>query len=197
MKPDAVLAMKNLKLLLPTSLLILIATSAQADQIKANNNNNLELGSSWVSGTAPAVTDNVIWNNTVTTPANCTNILGAASIWNGIVISNPAVPVYISSNVALTLTNGINLANASADLTVDCMPLNLGASQTWNVSSGRTLTTGATGHSGAVNSPNNGNFVVVKTGGGTWVSSGNGDNGSTGIIINNGTVNLNKASSGG
>ena len=189
--------MKNLKSLISTVLLILSSAMVQADQIKANNNNNLELGSSWVNGTAPAGTDNAIWNNTVKALADCTNTIGVASIWNSIVISNPVAPVYISGNVALTLTNGINLANASVNLTVDCTPLNLGANQTWNVPSGRTLTTGSTGRSGAVNSPNNGNFTVTKTGSGTWVSSGNGDNGSTGIIINNGTVNLNKASSSG
>src|SRR5208282_4080230 len=51
--------------------------------------------------------------------------------------------------------------------------------------------------SGAVNSPNNGNFFVTKAGGGVWTTSGTGDNGSTGIIVNGGTVNLNKASNGG
>ncbi len=197
MKLDVVPAMKNLKRLIPVVVLILSSVTAQADQIKANNNNNLELGASWMSGTAPGGSDNAIWNNTVTTPADCTNTIGSAVTWNGIVVSNPMAPVYISGNVALTLSNGISLANASVNLTVDCAPLNLGANQTWNVSTGRTLTTGFSGRSGAINSPNNGNFTITKTGGGTWTSSGNGDNGSTGIIINNGTVNLNKASSGG
>jgi hypothetical protein len=48
-----------------------------------------------------------------------------------------------------------------------------------------------------VNSPNNSNFIVTKTGGGVWTTSGTGDNGSSGISVTAGTVNLNKTSSGG
>ncbi len=55
------------------------------------------------------------------------------------------------------------------------------------------LTTGASGRPGSVNSPNNENFIVTLTGGGVWTTGGNGDNGSTGIIVNSGTVNLNKS----
>lgn len=170
---------------------------AQADQIKANNNNNLELGSSWNSGLAPAGIDNAIWDVTVATPANCTNTLGSAATWSGIVVSNPVAPVYISGNTTLTLSNGINLAGAAVNLTVDCGTLNLGGNQTWTVASGQVLTTGTAGSSGSVNSPNNGNFIVAKNGAGTWTTSGNGDNGSTGIIVNQGTVNLNKSSNSG
>ncbi len=171
--------------------------AVQADQFKANNNNNLELGSSWSSGVAPAGNDFAIWNATVSTPANCTNTLGAAVTWGGIVISNPASPVYLSGNTTLTLSNGISLANAAVNLTVDCGTLSLGGNQVWTVASGRALTTGAAGRSGSVNSPNNGNFFVTKTGGGVWTTSGTGDNGSTGIIVNGGTVNLNKTSNSG
>jgi autotransporter-associated beta strand protein len=174
-----------------------VLETARADQIKANNNNNLETGASWVSGTAPAGADNAIWNSGVTLPANCTNTLGAAVTWGGIVISNPVAPVYVSGSTTLTLSNGINLANATVNATVDCGTLALGANQTWTVPGGRTLTTGAAGHTGAVNSPNNGNFTVTKTGGGVWTTSGTGDNGSTGISVNQGTVNLNKTSSSG
>lgn len=146
---------------------------------------------------APAGNDFAIWNATVSTPANCTNTLGAAVTWEGIIVSNPAASVYIAGNTTLTLSNGISLATATVDLTVDCSTLNMGANQVWTVASGRTLTTGAAGRSGAVNSPNNGNFVVTKAGGGVWTTSGTGDNGSTGIIVNGGTVNLNKVSSSG
>ncbi len=176
---------------------IFILFSARADQIKTNNLSNLELGSSWVSGVAPAGRDNAVWNVTVATPINCTNTLGSAVTWGGIIISNPAAPVYISGNTTLTLSNGINLANATVNLTVDCSMLNLEANQVWTVASGRVLTTGAAGRSGAVNSPNNGNFTVTKTGAGVWTTSGTGDNGSTGIIVNQGSVNLNKSSSSG
>jgi autotransporter-associated beta strand protein len=168
---------------------------ADADQFKADNNNNLEQGTSWISGSAPSENDFAIWNASVATPANCTNTLGSAVTWSGIAISNPAAPVYISGNTTLTLSNGINLAGATVNLTVDCGTLNLGGNQTWTVASGRELMTGSLGKSGSVNSPDNGNFIVTKNGFGTWTTSGNGDNGSTGITVNQGTVNLNKSSS--
>src|SRR5450756_2302912 len=107
----------------------LVFLAAHADQIKTNNLSNLELGSSWTGGIAPTGTENAIWNATVATSANCTNNLGSAAIWGGIVISNPAAPVYIAGNTTLTLSNGINLANATVNLTVDCSTLNLGANQ--------------------------------------------------------------------
>jgi autotransporter-associated beta strand protein len=175
----------------------LAALPVQADQFKANNNSNLELGASWSSGNAPVATNNAVWDATVSVAANCTNTLGTAVTWGGITISNPAAPVYVSGNTTLTLNNGINLAGAGVNLTVDCGTLNLGGNQTWTVASGLVLMTGALGHSGAVNSSNNGNFIITKNGAGTWTTRGNGDNGSTGIIVNQGTVNLNKSSSSG
>ena len=196
-KPPAT-AFLLLQWLLTCSVFSVAVPSVPADQFKANNNVNLELGGSWSGGSAPATNENGIWDFTVATPADCTNSLGNAVTWGGIVISNPAAtPVYIGGNTILTLNNGISLGNATTDLTVDCGTLNLGGNQTWTVASGHVLTTGAAGHAGAVNSPNNGNFLVTKTGGGVWTTSGNGDNGSTGIIVNGGIVNLNKSSNGG
>lgn len=171
--------------------------SAQADQTKANNNNNLELGASWVSGIAPNTNDNAIWDSTVATPANCTNTLGSNVTWNAIVINNPSAPVAINGDTSLTLNNGINMGNATVDLLLNCAAINLGSNQVWAVPSGRNLITGSLTEAGSVNSPNNGNLMVTKNGGGTWTTSGSGDNGSSGIIISAGTVNLNKTSSSG
>ena len=89
----------------------------RADQTKANNNSNLELGVSWSSGTAPAG-DNAVWNSIVTTPADCTNTLGGTAIWNGITINNPAAAVVINGNTTLTISNGINLGSATVGLTI-------------------------------------------------------------------------------
>jgi autotransporter-associated beta strand protein len=172
-------------------LLALLSPSVRADQVKTNNASNLETGGSWVSGTAPTGTDFAIWNSTVSTAANCTNTLGAAAIWSGLVISNPVAPVYINGSTTLTLTNGINLANASVNLTLDCGTIALGTNQTWTTTSGRTLTIGSAAQPGSISG---GNFTVTKNGGGTLISSGTGDNSSTGIIVNQGTLNLNKAS---
>ena len=183
--------------LAPVCAILFFISLARGDQIKANNNSNLESGGSWVSDVAPTGSDNALWNSIVATPVNCTNTLGSAAAWNGIIISNPAAPIYINGSTTLTLSNGISLATATVNLTVDCGTITLGGNQTWTVATSRTLATGAAGHSGSVNSPNNGNFVVTKTGGGVWTTSGNGDNASTGINVNQGTVNLNKTSSGG
>ena len=179
-------------------LAIIATTPAGADQTKANNDIGLELGGSWVSGVAPASGDNAIWNSTVATAANCTNTLGSAESWLGIVIVNPAAPVVISGNTTLTNgANGINMSSASVNLTIDCGTFSLGANQTWTVASGLTLTTGSAASSGSVNSPNNGNYIITKAGGGVWTTSGTGDNGSIGLIINGGMVNLNKTTAGG
>ena len=146
----------------------------------------------------PAGNENAIWNGTVATPANCTNTLGTTVTWGGIVISNPAAAVYITGNTTLTLSNGISLDGAqTAKLTVDCGTIASAAIRPGAVGTGRILTIGAAGHAGSVSSPNNGNFLVTKNGSGTWTTSGNSDNGSTGIIVNQGTVNLNKTSNGG
>jgi autotransporter-associated beta strand protein len=182
---------------LTVAITVVATPVARADQVKANNNNDLASGTSWVNGSAPGSGDNAVWDSTVATPANCTNLLGSVVTWGGIVINNPSAPVVINGNTTLTLNNGINLGDATENLTVNCGTISLGANQTWNVPSGRTLTTGGSGSSGSVNSPNNGNLIVTKTGGGVWTTSGTGDNGSTGVIINDGTVNLNKTSSSG
>src|SRR5579859_649874 len=144
------------------SIVLASTPTTRANQTKANNNNNLELGSSWVSGVAPGSSDNAIWDSTVTTPANCTNTLGSAVTWSGIVINNPSAPIVINGNTTLTLNNGINMGSATVDLTVNCGTLDLGANQIWTVPAGRNLVTGGPGSSGSVNSPGNGNLIVTK-----------------------------------
>jgi hypothetical protein len=54
--------------------------SLQADQIKANNNSALELGSSWVGGVAPGGSGNAIWNSTVAAAVNCIGGVGNMGI---------------------------------------------------------------------------------------------------------------------
>jgi autotransporter-associated beta strand protein len=174
---------------------IIAATPAGADQVKANNDTGLELGGSWVSGVAPGSGDNAIWNSTVATAANTLN---SNVSWLGIVISNPSAPVVITGTTTLTNgANGINMGGASVNLTINCGTLSLGANQTWTVASDLTLTTGSATSSGSVNSPNNGNYVITKAGGGVWTTSGTSDNGSIGLVIDAGTVNLNKTSNSG
>ncbi len=73
----------------------LTVPSARADQFKADNNNNLEPGGSWVGGSAPAGNDNAIWDVTVASPANCSNLPGG--------------------NTTHTLSSGIDLGNATVN----------------------------------------------------------------------------------
>jgi autotransporter-associated beta strand protein len=163
---------------------------ARADQTKANNNNNLELGTSWVSGTAPGSGDNAIWDSTVLTPAYCTNTLGASVTWQGIVISNPITAVTINGSATLTMSGGINMSNATTNFNLNCSIVTLSANQTWNIATNLTLTTGTSSTVGRVQ-----DATITKTGGGVWTTSGTDDNGSLGIIVNAGMVNLNKSSS--
>ncbi|MGA2245883.1 MAG: glycosyl hydrolase family 28-related protein, partial [Verrucomicrobiota bacterium] len=172
----------------------MFAFSAFADQTKANNNTALQLGGSWVSGTAPGGGDNAIWNSTVSTAADCTNTLDSAVTWNGIVVANPAAPVSIDGSTTLTLNNGINLAGATRNLILNCGTIAVVSSQTWTVASGMTVTTGSASSAGSVNAANN---FVRLVGGGTWIMSGTGDNGSLGVTLSAGMLELNKASSSG
>lgn len=130
--------------------------------VKANNTSNLNLGTSWVGGTAPNSVTTATWNNTVTT-AN-TTVLGADVTWAGISITNPGGAVTINAGNSLTLganATDINMSSATADLTLNG-PLILGDANVWNVASGRTLTLGGT-VSGA--------FPVTKDGAGAVILS--------------------------
>ena len=104
---------------------------------KANNANNLNLGTSWVGGNAPGTTDNAKWDNTVTS-AN-TTVLGTNLAWGSIVIADPAGLVTINAGNTLTNNGGIDMSAATADLTLNCDYV-LGNGAVWNVAAGRTLT---------------------------------------------------------
>jgi autotransporter-associated beta strand protein len=150
--------------------------------VKANNTNNLNLGTSWVGGAAPNAVTTATWNNTVTT-AN-TTVLGADVTWAGISITNPGGAVTINAGNTLTLganANDINMSSATANLTLNC-PLTLGDANVWNVAAGRTLTL-----AGVVS----GAFSVTKEGAGTALLSASNDYvGSTTLAANSGTFEI-------
>lgn len=129
--------------------------------VKADNTDNLTVGSSWTNGVAPDAVAIATWDNTVTSVNTVS--LGADATWAGINIINPGGNVTI--NAGNTLTNGssgIDMSSATVDLTLNC-GLVLGAANTWSVTSGRTLTMG-----GAVT----GDFGITKQGEGTVTLSG-------------------------
>ena len=151
--------------------------------VKANNQDNLNLTTSWVGGVVPTSADWAKWDSTVA--AANTTVLGADTTWANIRITNPGGLVTINPGSpvrTLTLNGTVDMIGATADLTLNC-PLTLGGASTWNVTSGRTLTVGGAA-SGA--------FSVTKQGAGTAVISGaNAYTGDT--TISTGTLKLGAA----
>lgn len=145
-------------------LLVCLATlSLDAATIdKANNTDNLNLGSSWIGSVPPRSSDIAQWSATVTA-ANTVN-LGADTNWLGLKLSNPGGNVTINGGETLTVgANGIDLSTSTRDLILNC-PVTLSADQSWNLAGGRSVTFTA--------GVNAGNDVVTRSGAGTNVFEG-------------------------
>ena len=140
----------------------IIITYFGTTKAKANNANNLNLGTSWVGGSAPGSVDNALWDGTVTS-AN-TTVLGADTAWGSLIVSNAGGLVTINAGNTLTNNGGIDLSSATADLTLNCDYV-LGSGAVWNLAAGRTLTL-----SGAVSGASGNNITLL--GDGTNVLSG-------------------------
>ena len=152
--------------------------------LKANNSTALNLTGSWVGGVVPTATDVAQYDSTVTTATNVN--LGAALSFLGFSVTNPGGSVQVSTtNAALTLgASGIDLSSATQNLTFNSpVQISLGADQSWNIGSGRTLTV-----SGVISSVST-TRVLTKTGIGTlalsatntWGGSGGGFVASAGL----------------
>jgi autotransporter-associated beta strand protein len=176
-----------IRLALPCAAALILSLPATAGNVvKTNNTDNLNLGSSWVGGVPPALTDVAVWDNTIT--AGNTTLLGANLTWAGIKILDPGGLITISAGNTLTLGgSGIDLSLATNSLTLANSNI-FGATQTWNVGGGVTLTASG-GNSGA-------GMSLTKMGNGTLVLSAistyNG-----GTIINGGTVQANSGTNFG
>jgi fibronectin-binding autotransporter adhesin len=113
---------------------------AQTTYTKANNTTSLSSAGSYVGNTTvPGSADTVLIDSTVT--GNGSASIGAGLNINGITVTNPGGTFTISSNGTNSLTlgsGGINLSGSSANLTINA-PVNLSASQTWQLTTGRTL----------------------------------------------------------
>lgn len=169
---------KNLAraLALGSTLATAVATHA-GTVFKADNSDDLNLGSSWVGGLAPTNTDIAAWDSTVT-GAN-TTLLATNTTWAGLKISNPAGLVTINStstnaNAGATLTlgaSGLDLSTASQDLTFGA-PVGLLAATAQNWSIGTRILTlngglvrASTGNSGTLNFDTSlGGTVNIATG---------------------------------
>lgn len=177
-------------LALGTSIAALIATAsntacaASLTINKANNADNLNLASSWTGGVVPGALDTASWSSTVAA-ANST-LLGADLAWRGIEVLSPGGAVSIGAGNTLSLGgNGIDLSNATQDLTISSNLTLATGGQAWNVATGRilTLNTGSfTRTAGtALNLPGAGTVAASMTGIantnailGPWATTGSG-----------------------
>lgn len=157
---------RSANLFLFTVLTISFTQSLQAADItKADNLDNLTLGSSWVGTIAPGINDVAVWNNTFT--GTNSTLLGANASWSGIRIADPAGAVTIGSGSTLTLgSGGIQMGAATNNLIIGSgLTLLANTSQSWNVGTGRTLSiTGAltTGGGGVAHVTNTGTINIAS-----------------------------------
>ena len=118
--------------------LVAFATNSQAATItKAATGTELTSGASWTGSTAPGSGDAATW---ASTSLGASLTLGSSSSWGGIGVASALTAIGVTGAGPLTLgAGGIDMSAAATDLTWGT-PIALGASQTWNVNSGRTLT---------------------------------------------------------
>lgn len=123
---------KFTNLLFAASLVVVFSNAASAADItKADNFDNLNLGSSWVLGSAPGANDFALWDSTVTGASSTS--LGADLTWGGIKITNPAGAVAIGAGNTLTLgSGGIDMSGASKGLTIASLASLTDTAQKWN-----------------------------------------------------------------
>lgn len=161
------------------SLLLISSPVKAGDVAKANDNDNLNLTTSWTGLAVPGSGDVAVWDSTVT--AANTTLLGADLGWAGIRIASPVGLVTISAGNTLTLgASGIDMSAASQNLTLN-NAVALGAAQIWNVQSPRTLT-----EAGGVTFNN----ALTKNGSGTLTLSTTAGTGAGGVTVNAGTLSL-------
>ena len=183
-----------MKLTIPLPAVVLLlailftATAHSSDQTKADNATALDLGGSWVSGTAPDTSGWAIWDGTLSA-AHSTGTLAASVNWGGIKIGSPSagIPVSIgNSGYALTLSAvggvGIDLSTATVGLAI-ANQLVLGANQSWNVTGGQSLTI-----SGAIADGGYG-YGLTKLGNGTLTLTAS-NSYSGGTTVSGGTLAL-------
>ncbi|MEZ0274088.1 MAG: beta strand repeat-containing protein, partial [Roseimicrobium sp.] len=139
--------------------------------IKADNNTNIDQGSSWTGGVVPNSIDIASFDGTLVTTGSGTLVMATDLDFAGLLVTNPSEAITIGGvGRTLTLTglggvaNVINLGGATQDLSLNMDILRLlGATQTWNVASGRTLSIGA-GLRGTTNVTLSGAGTVELTG---------------------------------
>jgi hypothetical protein len=104
---------------------------------KANNSISLDQGDSWTLGAIPTIYDTALWDGT---SVGGSVSVGAGLAANKIEITTPpsAVTIDLGSGAVTLGSGGIDMSVATQNLTIN-PSLNITASQSWTIASGRTL----------------------------------------------------------
>jgi autotransporter-associated beta strand protein len=132
--------------LLGSSLIVFTASAPAAEIVKDANTNALNLGTSWIGGTAPGSADVGLWNNTIV--AGNVSPLSADVSWGGIKVSNVggtqnngsgtnSVQITTSGSQLTLGTSGIDLSAATQAMQIQSKIL-LGGNQNWVVANANT-----------------------------------------------------------
>jgi autotransporter-associated beta strand protein len=154
--------------------------TAAADQTKADNTSLLDLAASW-SGTAPTLADIAIWDGIYNTAGSLSAAFTASTpvSWMGIKVgslSGTAAGLVSVGGTGSAITgsqitigsSGIAMSTANQNLVINAATTVLtGATQTWDIGSGRNLRFGTTGTgSGNANLDGAGGTAITVQGGG-------------------------------
>ncbi len=182
---------------------VLANVTFAGDVVKANNADALNATSSWTGLVAPTSNDVAVFDATYAT----TGILntGALVDWAGIRITSPGGNVIVNNSTAgqevVLRGSGIDMSAAMVDASLQ--RVRIGADQTWNAASGRTLTIGnsTTARTGSLGlAAGTLAATITKSGAGTLqLDTGNASPGAINWNITGGTVRAiwNQASSFG
>jgi fibronectin-binding autotransporter adhesin len=176
MKPRPI---SPLKRSLPLVIIVGAATSVHAVDQTKNNNNALPLDNvgAWVGGAVPGATDLAIFDSTFGATPISVGIGTSLSIKGIQATSTMLADFSIIAGGSLTIgSSGIDMSAASRNFTIQAQPITLGANQTWDVNTGKTLTLqNSTLSYGAntlnINSTNGGGTVIMPgtlSGTGAW-----------------------------
>ena len=140
----------------------------------------------WITA-VPAPADVVIFD--LNSVVNFATTLGADFSVAGIKIADPSAAISIAATNTLTLgASGIDMSLATQNFAFNNATV-LGANQTWNVGTGRTLL-------GSVTAPVSGGFALTKTGAGILTLQGV-NTFSGGVALNSGTLIVKNNTSAG
>lgn len=185
---------------------------ARAQIFKADNTSALDTAASWAGG-PPGSTDIAAWAGNFDTAGSLSATYGAPLNWLGIQIGNitgsAAGLVSIGgtsgnpgASLSVTIgTSGFDMSAANQNLVVNSATTVLaGASQTWNIASGRNLRFGSSGTgaananldgvAGTIITVTGGGVVDLNQGGGTGFADANGFAGFNGKWIISGGATL-------